>query len=83
MLCSLRVCPLLELTSQRAPELWWDSSIPQYLLAKLLTCQFSEQEFPGGLVIKALALSLLWFGSDPWPGPTCCRCVQKKKKNQQ
>ena len=25
-------------------------------------------EFPGGLVIKDLALSLLWCGFSPWPG---------------
>ena len=25
-------------------------------------------EFPGGLVVKDLALSLLWRGFDPWPG---------------
>ena len=27
-----------------------------------------KQEFPGGLVVKDLALSPLWLGFDPWPG---------------
>ena len=25
-------------------------------------------EFPGGLVVKDLVLSLLWLGFSPWPG---------------
>ena len=25
-------------------------------------------EFPGGLVVKDLALSLLWLSFNPWPG---------------
>ena len=28
-------------------------------------------ELPGGLVVKDLALSLLWRGFDPWPGNLC------------
>ena len=32
-------------------------------------------EFPRGLVIKDLVLSLLWLGFNPWPG-----AGQKKKK---
>lgn len=27
-----------------------------------------KREFPGSLAVKDLALSLLWFGFDPWPG---------------
>ena len=26
-----------------------------------------KQVFPGGLQVKNLVLSLLWFGFDPWP----------------
>ena len=25
-------------------------------------------EFPGGIAVKHLVLSLLWFRFDPWPG---------------
>ena len=28
-------------------------------------------EFPGGLAVKDLALSLLWFGFNPWHGNFC------------
>ena len=40
-------------------------------------------EFPGGLRVKNLALSLLWAGLVPHPG-TCVygRCSQKKKKRE-
>ena len=31
----------------------------------------SEREFPGGLLVKDPALSLLWLGFDPWPGNFC------------
>ena len=30
-----------------------------------------QREFPGGLAVKDLALSLLWRGFDPWPGDFC------------
>ena len=42
-------------------------------------------EFPGGLVVKDLALLLLWLGSllwswfDPWPGDFCMQWVWQKK----
>ena len=41
-------------------------------------------EFPGGLRVKNLALSLLWAGLVPHPG-TCVygRCSQKKKKKRE
>ena len=44
-------------------------------------------EFPGGLVVKHSALSLLWLGLllwhgfDPWPGNLCLLRVQPKKEN--
>ena len=28
-------------------------------------------EFPGGMVVKDSALSLLWLGFDPWTGNFC------------
>ena len=31
----------------------------------------SKWEFPGGLVVKNPALSLLWLGFQPWPGNFC------------
>lgn len=37
-------------------------------------------EFPIGLSVKDLVLSLSWLRLDPWRTSTCCRCVQKKKK---
>ena len=41
------------------------------------------QEFPGGLVVKDLVLSLLWLGFHPWPRTSAClRHNQKKKKKK-
>ena len=43
-------------------------------------------EYPGGTVVKDLALSLLWPGSllwhgfDPWPENFCMHGTAKKKK---
>ena len=47
----------------------------------------TEQDFPGGLVVKDLALSLqqlgllLWYGFHPWFGNLCLTqvCLKKKK----
>ena len=42
-----------------------------------------EQEFPDGLVVKDLVLSLLWLGFHPWPRTSAClRHNQKKKKKK-
>ena len=30
--------------------------------------KMGKGEFPGGLAVKDLALSLLWCGFAPWPG---------------
>ena len=37
-----------------------------------------SEEFPGGLVVKDSALSLLWLGFDPWPGTFCITQLQPK-----
>ena len=37
------------------------------------------REFLGGLVVKDMALSLLWHRFDPWPG-NCCVAKKKKEK---
>ena len=45
----------------------------------------SVREFPGGLVVKGLALSLLWlrsllrYGFSPWPGDFCMPWAWPKK----
>ena len=39
-------------------------------------------DFPGGLVAKDLALSMLWLRLDPWPGNFCMPQVQQKNKNK-
>ena len=37
------------------------------------------EEFPGGLEVKGLVLSLMWLEFDPWPGgKSACRHSQKK-----
>ena len=47
------------------------------------------EEFPGGLVVKDLALSLLWLRSplwhrfDPWPGKFHILSGQPKKKKKE
>ena len=43
---------------------------------------YQEQSlaFPGGLVVKDLALSLLWLRLDPWPRNFCMPQVQPKNK---
>ena len=41
----------------------------------------SSWEFPGGLVVKDLVLSLLWFRSSPWPGNLHMPQAWKKKKS--
>ena len=42
--------------------------------------------FPGGLMVKDPALSLLWLGFDPWPGnfrmPGAAEKKKKKSMNQ-
>ena len=42
-----------------------------------------SKDFPGGLEVKDLALSLLWLGSDSWPRNFCKPWAwpKKKKKN--
>ena len=46
------------------------------------------EESPGGLVVKDLALSLLWlrsllwWGFDPWPGNFCMPWAWQKKKKK-
>ena len=41
-------------------------------------------EFPGGLVVKDLVLSLLWLRFDPWSGNLCMPWVwlERKKKDR-
>ena len=39
-------------------------------------------EFPGGLEIKDLVLSLLWPGFHPWPKNFCMWWASKKKKKR-
>ena len=38
----------------------------------------NKQEFPGGLVVKDLASSLLWLTFDPWPGDFCVPWARPK-----
>lgn len=38
-----------------------------------------HKEFPGGLAIKDLALSLLWLRCDPWFGNFCMLWAQTRK----
>ena len=38
------------------------------------------REFPGGLEVKDLVLSLLWRAFDPWPGNTGMLWVWPRKK---
>ena len=50
--------------------------------------EVTYEEFPGSLVVKDLAFSLLRLGSllwlrfDPWPGNFCMSWVQPKKKRK-
>ena len=40
----------------------------------------TDQEFPGGVVVKDWVLSsLLWPGFSPWPGNSCLTQGQPKK----
>ena len=42
---------------------------PCYLSPEAYTCKIIVTwEFPGGLAVKDLMLSLLWHGFSPWPG---------------
>ena len=40
-----------------------------------------NQEFPGGLAVKDLALSLLWVKFKPWPENFCMPWVQLNNNN--
>ena len=65
-----------------------DSPLPNVICSKLTyTKTFKRkkfQEFPGGLAIKDLVLSLLWLEIEPWPGTsTCCGCSQNRKKKKE
>ena len=40
-------------------------------------------EFPGGLAVRELALSLLWCEFDPWPEKFCMPQVDQKKKKRE
>ena len=44
----------------------------------------TRQEFPGGLGLKDPALSLPWYGFNPWPGelPRAVGADKKKKKKK-
>ena len=51
----------------------------------LCLCMKSQEEskFPGGVVVKDMALSLVWHRFDPWPGTfACCGHSKKKKKRK-
>ena len=41
------------------------------------------EEFPGGLGVKDLALSLLWLGFDPWPENFCMAWAWPNQTNKQ
>ena len=41
-----------------------------------------KKEFPGGLAVKNLALSLLWCGSDLWPENFCMQQAWPKKERK-
>lgn len=45
--------------------------------------KFPPWEFPGGLVVRDLVLSLLWSGFVPWPGNLCILVVAQKTPNKQ
>ena len=40
-------------------------------------------EFPGGLVVRDPAMSLLWLGFDPWLGSSTCDSPGQKHKHRQ
>ena len=44
----------------------------------------TDQEFPGGLTVRELALSLLWHRFDSWPGNfhTLQVCLKNKTKQK-
>ena len=42
----------------------------------------SKREFSGGLVVKDLALPLLWHGFRPWPGNFLMLKPRPKKKKK-
>ena len=51
-------------------------SIPRHNVIKIAKIKdrllkATKEMFPGGLVVKDTALSLLWLGFDPWPGNSC------------
>ena len=41
------------------------------IISKNIFRKDQNSEFPGGLVVKDSALSLLWLGFDPWPENFC------------
>ena len=51
----------------------------------IINTQLKKENFRSSLVtqqVKDPALSLLWYGLDPWPGNfTCCGYSQKNKRN--
>ena len=54
---------------------WLGNYIPQCML------KIGFLEFPGGLVAKDLALSLLWLRFNSWPRTSACHgCSPQKKK---
>ena len=40
-------------------------------IKKIKNKKKNQEEFPGSLVVKDLALSALWHGFDPWPRNFC------------
>ena len=68
------------------------ASFPHHLLSlihNLINSKSNALEFPGSLVVRYPALSLLWLGSPLWhrfalwPGNFCMpQALKKKKKNQ-
>ena len=63
----------------------WDLHMPRERPQKRQKKKKSEGwEFPGGLVVKDSALSLLWIGFNPWPRelPQAAGAPPKKKEKR-
>ena len=66
------------------PSHWvWTVSGPSHLTAPDLARILENREFPSGLVVEDLVLSLLQLGFNPWPGNFYMLWGRAKKKIQE
>ena len=59
-----------------------DATVSKLIVKQKSSKRCQGLEFPGGLTVKDLVLSLLWLRFDLWPGNFCMPWMWQKKKKE-